>query len=180
MTQFAERTSVAEDTLTLEEAKMHLRVQFPDDDLIIEQLVKASLDYCERFCQRPLTFTAFTETLGPLEEFPEIIVIKSTDRPIQDSVEVSLGGTAVALDKVAFSNTGRCLTITVQTPVPDMGSESFITVTWTVDNESSSVRAARLLLVGNWYENREATAVGTIASQLEFGVHALLGVQTLP
>ncbi|MBY5942774.1 head-tail connector protein [Halomonas sp. DP5N14-9] len=37
-----------------------------------------------------------------------------------------------------------------------------------------SVRTAMLLLIGHWYENREAVVVGTITSEVPMAVEALI------
>ena len=43
-----------------------------------------------------------------------------------------------------------------------------------IANVPQMVKQAILLLVGHWYENREATLAGTISREIEFAVHALL------
>ncbi len=39
---------------------------------------------------------------------------------------------------------------------------------------NDSIRAAMLLMVGHWYENREAVIVGSISSELPLAVECLL------
>ena len=38
----------------------------------------------------------------------------------------------------------------------------------------AAIRAAMLLLIGNWYENREAVVVGATVAELPLGVQSLL------
>jgi len=43
-----------------------------------------------------------------------------------------------------------------------------------------TIRAAMLLLIAHWYENREAVVVGTITSELPMAVDALLSASAVP
>jgi len=40
------------------------------------------------------------------------------------------------------------------------------------------IKQAMLLLIGHWYENREATITGTISREIEFAVSSLLGIDS--
>ena len=57
-------------------------------------------------------------------------------------------------------------------PIPGAAPEDPVNYT---SNIPSSFKSAMLLLIGTWFENRENTIVGTISSELELGVHALIG-----
>jgi uncharacterized phiE125 gp8 family phage protein len=61
------------------------------------------------------------------------------------------------------------------------GRDDAVTVTWVAGHGAAaadvpaSIRQAMLLLVGHWYQNREAVNIGNITSALPFSVDALLG-----
>lgn len=73
----------ANDPLTLEEAKAHLRVTFADDDDLITRLIKAATHDLEKRIQRTLCETTYAEVLpeftdgGIMLELPPLLSVLS-------------------------------------------------------------------------------------------------------
>lgn len=71
LTQYlAEDESQPEEPITLQEAKLHLKVEHNEEDSLIAGLVKAAREHCETFCSRRLVTTTFKLYL---DEFPDCI-----------------------------------------------------------------------------------------------------------
>lgn len=182
--------------ITLEEARLHLRVTADDDsppfhpdDSLIKALVSSARDYCEQKLMRALAPQTVVVTLDafpagaiqlPMSPIDSVASIKYTDT---DSIEQTLPSTVYVLDN--YQEPGWVLPATGQ--VWPMTADTINAVRiqyeagYTLADDSpnsrplpASIRAAMLLLIGNWYENREAVVIGTIQSELSFAVEALL------
>ncbi|MBB3142822.1 head-tail connector protein [Halomonas organivorans] len=176
--------------ITLAEAKLHLRlITSPDEaesytaeDGLIQALIDAAYRHAEERTRQ--VFQQVERTLA-LDGFPAgdgAIALPWTPVASVDSVDyIDPAGTNQSLDANALRLDARPLYPTL---APQWGSEwpstidepESVTLTATTgpDTTPPDVRAALLLLIGHFYENREAVAIGTIATDIPLGVEMLL------
>jgi uncharacterized phiE125 gp8 family phage protein len=164
--------------LSLDELKLHLRVEHDADDALIIGLRSSALAYIERLTGLVLaerTETFLFDCFGPSLTLP-LRPVNSPSIAISYLDPAGAAQTFAAIRTIVkngftriFPAIGSCW------PVPARG-EGVITVTATVgaDSADDDVGLAAKLLIGHWYENREATVVGTIASRTELAVEELL------
>jgi len=185
-------TAPASALLTLEDAKTHLRVDDDVDDALIDGLIGAATDLLDGYSGilgRALitqtwrqSFSAFPVCgeiadrfrlpLGPLRAVTSIKYYDALDVE-QDFTEFT--AVSDALGPMVVLNYGSWWPITAIRP-------DAVTVTWTcgygdsaADVPAPIIHAAKLL-VGDWYDNRDDTAIGqSIApSVMPNGVRMLL------
>ena len=178
------RQSTYIDDLTLEQVKNYLRVNHFEDDDFILTLINVSLEWVTIQRQRPVLATSYTDSFGRFDDFPTELVVGNTEPPvIQPTVfYTNTSGTQVeypAADVTYDYDSGTrqlCLEFATQ---PDIQADSLIQVNWAVNAVGPyAARDGRLLVIGNWYENREASVSGT-SSELRFGVTALVSPDSL-
>lgn len=172
--------------VTLDEAKLHLRVDTTDDDARISGLIRAAREHAEQILGRAL----MTQTLElGLDCWPEDGVILLPMPPVQDVESITYTDAA-----------GADHTVDPETYVVDAASEpTRIVLRWgycwpadVLQPQSGSIRvryvagyqsaadvpqaikAAILLHVGLLYEGREAAVVGQTATELPLAYRALL------
>lgn len=175
----------ATEPVTLAEAKLHLRVEIADDDALITSLITAAREWCERFQGR--AYVTQTWQLW-LDAWPEGDEIRLPRPPLQsvtsvkyygaDGAEYVMPATDYLVDIKA--EPGRIVLGYGKTwPSVTLRPAGAIVVEFVAGYGDASavpqrVKQAILLLVGAWYQNREAVIVGSISKELEFTIHALL------
>lgn len=175
--KYAVITPVATEPVTSAEAKLHIRVDHNTEDALIASLITAAREYCELFTGRALatqTLEAYPETWGeidlPMKPVQSVTSIKYT---ASDGTETTMPETDYAVDTVD----GKIiLPYGGSWPTETLGTLNPIKVRYVAGYTSApkTIKQAMLLLVGHWYENREAVAIGTTSKQIEFSVKALL------
>ena len=171
--------------LTVAELQAHLRVETDDDKTLIESLGKAAREYCERATGR----TLLTKTLKWYADcWPVDGVIRLPAPPLQsvstvkyydtDDTLATLSSALYLVDTA--SEPGRITTVDEEIWPATAIRTNAVEVTYqagyaTAADVPAAIKAAIKLLVGNWYENREAVITGTIVNQLALAVESLLG-----
>jgi uncharacterized phiE125 gp8 family phage protein len=169
---------VGDDFLSLAELKAHLRVDHDYDDVLIQSTAGAALAYIERltglvFAPRDEAF--LFDCFGPALLLPlrpvdaGSIVLTYVD---PEGVSQSFA----SIRTIVKNGFVRIMpAIGSRWPVPAR-AEGAIVVTATVGSTTADddIRMAAKLLVGHWYENREAVIVGTIADRTKIAVDELL------
>jgi len=181
-------TGPASEPITLAEAKEHIRVEtdFTADDDLITNLIIAAREYCEGF-QNIAYITQTWELV--LDKFPVKDYIQLPRPPLQSVTSVKYKdyeGTETTLDASKYivdtdNEPGNVVLAYNEswpsfTPYPT-GAVRVRFVAGYGDeaaNVPQKVKQAIHLLMGHWYENREAVFTGTISKEIEFAVHALL------
>lgn len=174
--------------LTTAEAKAHLRVDFADDDTLIDALVKSARRAVERHLRKSLitqqwkltldTFpsgSAICLPLGPLQAVTSVTTYDDTDT-----------GTVFASSNYVVDTAGDRVALNLDAVWPsDLRPYNAVEILYTTgygdastDIPSDYLEAVRLL-VGHYYENREAVVAGSTAA-LPLGVTALLQASTEP
>ena len=180
----SQSTPPSAEPVSLAECKNHLRVDIAEDDTVITNMALAARQQVENETRRQLIDASFTLVLP---EFPDVIELP---RPPLDSVTsikyYDSGGTlqTLAAAKYSVDTTG-----TVARVRPAYGESwpatrdvwNAVEIVYKAGYGAAAsavpepLRMAILLLLGHWYEHREAVVIGTIASTLEMTVGALLG-----
>ena len=185
-------TEPAYQPITLEEARDHLRLVASGsplshpDDATVEAYIKAATGYAEDrtnkvFAQREFTLKrASFQRVMELPVFPVLSV---------DTISYVDGdGTTQAMDASNFQTViDRTPAFIVLEDVPSVDDKTFnaVTITVTVGIESDNsppdadkipeqVKQAIKLMVGHFYENREAVNIGNITATVPFATDALL------
>jgi uncharacterized phiE125 gp8 family phage protein len=173
--------------VTLIEAKAQCRVDITDDDTFITDLIGRARETIEKMDWR--AFLPQTIELW-LEEWPADDEIKLPAPPLQsvtsivyydvDDIAHTLAPTVYFVDVVR--EPGQVHLRHNQTwPILTLRDYNAICVTYVAGwsaaaNVPKSIKQAVLLLIGHWYENREASISGTIAREIELGIQMLLNL----
>lgn len=176
----------AVEPVTVAEMKRHLRVDIDDDDGFIEGLIAAGRDYLEKVAWR--AFITQTWRLS-LDGWPAGDEIELPRPPLQSVTSIVYTDSDNNATTWAASNyivdtdsePGRVvLAYGASWPGVTLRPANPIQITYVAgygDDGSAvpvSYQQALKLLVGHWYENREATIAGTIAREIPLAVDSLL------
>ena len=161
---------------------------YSTEDDLINALITAAREYCEGVTGRALA----TQTIEAyLNDFPCQNEIELPKAPLQSVTSIKYK-----------DNAGTETTMTANTQyIVDLESDvgrivlpygenwpsftpytvnpvkiQFVAGYTTANPIPKSIKQAMLLLVGHWYENREAINVGNITKEIEFAVKALLSM----
>ncbi len=182
--------------VTLEEAKRHLRVDYAEEDALITTLIGAATEQVEMFTRRQYMKATWTLKLDDWWDRdddvlelprPPLLSVSSIKYDDGDGVEQTWAATNYDVYTTASGSPFGGVALGYGDSFPSLYShEQVVTVTFVAGYSSSATlatqraavpdraKAAVLLLLGHWYENREATVTGTIITQIPQGVRALL------
>ena len=178
-------TPPTEEPITLEEAKSHLRVTHSLEDDIIEDLITDAREWCEDFDNKayltqtrilPLKekkYKPIKVPRPPLQSVEKIVVVD------KDNTEHEV--TDYEVDKI--SEPGRLLIN--EYPNVDQKEMNPVQITYKAGYESKEdvpgkVKRAIRLLLGHWYNNREAAQSGTVNREIAMGVKNILNDRVVP
>lgn len=172
---------IVKEPVTLEEAKLHLRVMTgTDEDRTIYALIMAAREYCEQYTGLALG----TKTLElVLDAFPAGDSIYLSRPPLQsvesvkytdkDGAETTMPTTDYIVD--TDSTVGRIIRVN-SWPSFAPCAVGAVKIRYTAGYTAlpQSIKQAMLLLIGHWYNNRESSTDASKLNQLDFSVRALL------
>lgn len=177
----------AEEPVSLAEAKKHLRVDTSDDDTLVEGRIQTAREFVEGFTSRALITQTWKRELDDwpcADEIalprPPLVSVASVMYVDSAGVSSTFAATNYDVDKV--SEPGRIvLGYGKSWPTATLRPMSPIAVTYVAGYGAAAavpqwVKQAMLLLVGHWYENREATitGAGVLSNAVPFAVESLL------
>ncbi len=159
-------------------AKAHLRADFIDDDATIDRLISAATYAIERRCGISLVQQTIDAKCDGFEDFDwlgfgPLISISSVKYVDGDGVEQTLS-TDVYEARKDYLGASIVLKYGQSWPSPRYGSQITVRAVVGFSNVPADIVQALLMLVGHWYENREAVTVGTVATEVPESVMALL------
>lgn len=179
--------------VSLDAAKLHLRVDHDDDDVLIASLIQAAIDHLDGWngilgrCLAEQTWRQDFDTLAPCLPLPlgpviEIVSVDYVDINAQArtlssesySLRIDAGGRA-QIDltswpsSISASATYRAGYVTIP-ETPADGESPAIPAESTVP---AAIKTAITMLVGHWYANREATMTGVL-SMVPMAIDALV------
>jgi uncharacterized phiE125 gp8 family phage protein len=167
MSSLVQTVAPDSEPVTRNEAKAHCRIDLNDDDALVDGLIKAAREWCEnRIGQQ---FMPATWRLK-LDRFPSWTI--ELPRPpltaVSSVVYLDTAGASQTLSSSLYrvdtdSMPGRLTPAYSQLWPVTYSVTSAVTITYTAGYASASavpqsIKQAILLLVGHWYENREATS----------------------
>lgn len=180
--------------LTLEEARTHLRIEPfgspPEhpDDAYISSLITVAREFCEQYLERSLA----TQTIQLLadEFYPPIRLINAPIQVIDSVTYVDVDGVTQTLSNSIYEldSYGNRVRLKYGQSYPATRiQEDAITVTYTAGYTNGTspdtyplpapIKAAMLLIIGNFYENRQQDVLGNTRisfNSLPLGVYNLL------
>lgn len=171
--------------VTLTQAKLHLRlavdaagaVAYTAEDDLLNGIIAAATGYAESFLRRALITTEFTSYLdGWTREvvlpFPPLQSIEDFTYADKDGIEedftgytVDIPGNRVVIDErpSVMLRDVNPIAITYEAGYGDAGADV-----------PGPIKQAILLLIGHYYQNREASVIGVSVATLPQAVDALL------
>ena len=176
-----------EEPITLDEAKLHCRVDVDDDDTLITGLISAARAYAEAIEWRAY----LTQTIElHLDAWPSGNQIELPRPPLQSVTSIVYtgeDGTEHTVDADTYvvdtaREPGRIALKSGESwPSETLQVVDGIVITYLAgwefaDDVSAMRKQALLLLVGHWYENRETATLGAVSHEIDFAVKALLGI----
>lgn len=170
--------------ITLTEAKAQVRMADDNsEDTFITSLIAPARAYVERVTRHYFVAGERVETFSRWGDYLEIfrrpvasvdsVTYSTSDDPADD---VDYTGFAADLNSFPLRiypalggngfptiEDGQTVTVTVTTGALDAASEEYLLG-----------KRAMLLLIGHWFENREAAVIGDTSAQVDFAVRELL------
>lgn len=188
--------------ISLAQAKAHLRVDIGDEDALIASLIIAATQYCEKVLARSLCESTYRLTLDRFPcglvydyasasingwdiRFPygSVISVESIKYDDENGSEQTLSSSVYRLE--ADEIPGR-VSLGYNQEWPDTIKHSgavriIYKAGYATGDESTqqaavpaAIKQAILLLIGHWFENREAYVTGTVATKFDLAVEAIL------
>lgn len=181
-------TPPAVSPVTLDEAKAQMRVEHSDDDEIIQRFISVATAYVDAngALGKAMITQTWAQWLSPNPNVVEIMV-----GPVQSVSSISyydIDGSLQLAEIADFDVFGTPLKKTIRPksgkswPVTQQRDDA-IRIEFVVgygDSPSdlpATVRHALMLLVSNWYENRESELIGLASKTLPFGFDQLIGIE---
>ena len=174
-------TDATSEPLTLEQAKLHLRVTDDIEDEAIEQLITRARLHIQKETGRGILVSTWKLTL---DWFPAVIYLRYP--PVQTVASITYYDTAgtsttLSADDYIYDLQSEMARITPAygKTWPSIQSRiAAVTVNYTAGYATAAavpepIKHAMLLLVGYWYSMRDAVAIGN-NKPAEFAVDALL------
>jgi uncharacterized phiE125 gp8 family phage protein len=181
-------TAPATAPITLAEAKAQMKVESSDDDTIIQRLIDAAVNFVD--AQGALGKAMITQTwgqwlspnpgtvyllLGPVQSV-SAVKYYDVDGTLQTATlaDFNVFGTPNRISVLPKS--GKAWPVT-QTRDDAIKIEYIIGYGSTSASVPETVRHALIMLVSNWYENRETELIGSTSKTLPFGFDDLIGTE---
>jgi uncharacterized phiE125 gp8 family phage protein len=169
-TFFLHVLSSARFPISLSLAKQHLEYEDDDRDELIQQYLRASQSWVENFTGKPMNIVTI------VEEFPgfgnSLLLAKS---PIVSVTSVEyIDADELPQEVIGFRKLGSRLYPPVE-GWPANFEFTPVTVTYRAGfaEVPADLVSAQLLLIGHWFENREAVVAGAIPATVPLTVEAL-------
>lgn len=163
-------TGPAHEPVSLDEAKLHLRIDSSDENTIISALITAAREYIEHACRRALITQTWRLSLddwpvtGDEIELPRAPLVSVTSVVYTDSDGTATTWAAANYEVDTDSQPGRIkLAYGESWPSATLKASNPIQITYIAGYGNAvdvpqHLRQAIMLLVGHWYENREMAA----------------------
>lgn len=185
--KFKRITAPASEPLSLAEAKDHLRIETSDQDSLIAAMIQTARETVEEYLNRKLisqTWTAyFDQWSSVMELLPEVSAVNSVkymdvsnvQQTLSTSVYELTNGTLVGGVRRKYNQDWPELL-----DHSDVIEIEFVCGYGADTDVPEPIKQAMKLLIGQYYENRESTVVGTINTTLDMGTNYLLAPYRIP
>ena len=180
-------TAPAVEPVSLDEAKQYARIDAADDNPLVQALIVAARQHCEDYISKTIITTTLELTLDewpadgmiavPRPPLQSVSSIKYTD---SDGVEHAVS----ASDYVVSAETTRARVYLKNIPTATLQEIGAIKIRYvagyaSVDAVPQKIKQAIKLLISQWDKNREASISGTITTEVQFTLRALLDSERL-
>jgi uncharacterized phiE125 gp8 family phage protein len=184
------KTAPATEPVSLDEAKLHLRVDSTDDDVLIQSYIKAARIYAEGVQNRAFvtrTYELWLDSFPSVDyiELPMPPVISLTSIDVYDTANSKTADTTLTNYFLDTKNEpGKIvLAYNCSWPSTTLRSVNGICITFVSGYGVSelvpeTVKAAIKLLVGHFYEHREAMTDKPL-TEVPLAVNSLLGMERI-
>ena len=172
-------TKPAIEPVTLQQAKDHLNIDFNDDDSIIELIIQTAREAVENKTGRKL----ITSTMGHQRDcFNSVMELPHTIQSVTEITYIDTDGVTQTLPATEYDVDvnripGRIMLAYDKTYPATRDEANAVTIEYvtgfgdTAQSVPSPLQHAMLLLIGHYYENREATApinINTVPMTIDF------------
>lgn len=171
--------------VSLDEAKAHLRVDTTDEDALISRLIGAATSYLDGYTGilgRALITQTWRADFGYFDDWRipvgDVIALSSVTHYDAVNVQQTL---ATSVYQLLRDGLGPYLALKVSQSWPSYYSrDDAVSVTWTAgygpaaSNVPEAIRHGILMMVADFYRNRESAVIGTINSELSFAARHLI------
>ncbi|MEM7131175.1 MAG: head-tail connector protein [Chloroflexota bacterium] len=187
MLKIARTTEPTEEPLTIEEAKLHLRVDGTDEDAHIMNLIIAAREYAEEVTWRSFCTQIWRMYLDcwprsfyvalPRAPLRSVTHLKYTDENGSETTLASsnyiVSGNGTQRGSIAFKSSFSVPSVTLQEI--DAIEIEFVAGYGDPSDVPQRIKQALLLIIGHWYENREEVVVtpGIVSSEVPMAAQAL-------
>ena len=180
------KTAASTDAVSTTEVKAQCRIVGTDEDTLLTRLIKAATDRVEKDTARQLVSATYELTLS---DFPSNRVIELPVNPVSsitsiiyldtDNASQTLSSNVYYLD--TYIEPSRIILKYNQEFPETLGTDNNVVITFVAGFTSvpDTLKSAILLLVGNLYENREATISGTIIADVPLAYEYLISAYDL-
>ena len=176
-------TPAASYPITTAEAKAHLKVDISDDDTLIDNLIKAATQSAEDYTNRCFIATTLTMVGDTWKDI--YTLYKSPVSAVTKIQYYDTTNTQVVLSTSVYivDNTSKPCRILLDEDqeFPDLADRKMAVEAIYVVGESEDgtevsnlIKQAILLMVGHWYQNREAVVIGRIATEIPMAAKMIL------
>lgn len=188
----------AVEPITLAEAKLHLRLDSSDEDSLVSGLITAARTHVERYTNRVMIYQAFRLTLDtfPYEiELPRSLAVEAAANTVtgigyatpriqyydEDDSQQTLTYAAGDFELLLANNPPLLVLPALGTwPVTYTGQRGAVEIDFiagygaTAASVPADLKVAMRMLIGHWFEQREAVVTGTIATTIPLAVESIL------
>lgn len=181
-------TGPAVSPITLAEAKAQMRVEHSDDDAIVQRFIDVATAFVDAngALGKAMITQTWAQWLSPNPNVVEIMVgpVQSVSAISYYDIDGNLQSAALAdfdvfgtsLKKTIRPKSGKSWPVTQQRD--DAIRVEFVVGYGDAPSDlPQTVRHAIMLLVANWYENRESELIGLASKTLPFGFDQLIGIE---
>lgn len=183
-------TPPTEAVVSLAEAKAWLRVDHPDEDALIQNLVEGATAWCEQTASRAFVTRTLRLWLDrfpgrdhcPIEvPWPRLQSVTQIVYFDSAGVQQTLNAPFADFQVDLIAEPGVILPAPGKSwPATRDGLLNAVRIDYTAGYGAAAAvdrraKQAVHLLAAHWYENREASLTGTISKELELGLRSLLG-----
>lgn len=178
-------TAPTVEPISVAEAKVHLRESETSQDTLIQSLIITARDYVERVTRRALAKQSWRLSIDQFPcngrirlPMPPLIAVSSVKYTDEAGAEQTLAASQYVVDKASLpGKIDRAYNVSWPSTRCEPNAVRIEFECGYGDAPASipeGLKAAMKLLIGHWYENREAVNVGNITTNLPLTVDALL------
>ncbi len=178
-------TAPANEPISIVEAKAHLRVEIDNDDVLIDSYIVAARQHVEQVHGRALITQTWRLTLQAWPTRGYILLPTPPLQSVTSVVYTDEDGADTTWNAANYIvSTDRCrlvLAKDVSWPTTPLYASDPIAIKYVVGFGAAAgtvpthLRQAIMLIVGHWYENREAVVVtGAVPKQVPLAIDSLL------